>query len=131
MNRVVLVGNIATDIQKRTTQGGVSVATFRIAVNRKYTNAQGQREADFIDCVAWRQTADFIAQHFIKGNRIGIEGSIQTRNYDAQDGSKRHVVEVIVDSAEFVAQRAQEQSAAPAAAPQGQFTEVEESDLPF
>lgn len=129
MNRVVLVGNICTDIQKRTTQGGVSVVTFRIAVNRKYANAQGQREADFIDCVAWRQTADFIAQHFIKGNRIGVEGSIQTRTYDAQDGSKRHVVEVVLDSAEFVAPKAQgAQNAAPA---QQEFQEVEEDSLPF
>lgn len=131
MNKWLGVGNIATDITKRTTQGGVSVVTFRIAVNRKYANAQGQREADFIDCVAWRSTADFIAQHFIKGNRIGVEGSIQTRTYDAQDGSKRHVTEVVIDSAEFVAPRAQEQNTAPAAAPQGQFQEVQEENLPF
>lgn len=131
MNKWLGVGNIATDITKRTTQGGVSVVTFRIAVNRKYANAQGQREADFIDCVAWRQTADFIAQHFIKGNRIGVEGAIQTRTYDAQDGSKRHVVEVVLDSAEFVAPKAQgAQNAAPAPAPQ-EFQEVEEADLPF
>lgn len=130
MNRVVLVGNICTDITKRTTQSGVSVATFRIAVNRKYANAQGQREADFIDCVAWRQTADFIAQHFIKGNRIGVEGSIHTRTYDAQDGSKRHVVEVVLDSAEFVAPKAQgAQNAAPAQTQE--FQEVQEENLPF
>lgn len=129
MNRVVLVGNICTDITKRTTQGGVSVVTFRIAVNRKYANAQGQREADFIDCVAWRQTADFIAQHFIKGNRIGVEGAIQTRTYDAQDGSKRHVVEVVLDSAEFVAPKAQGATQAPAQ-PQ-EFQEVQEEKLPF
>lgn len=130
MNKTLLVGNICRDLEKRTTQSGVSVLSFGIAVQRSYKNPQGVYEADFINCIAWREAADFIAQHFIKGNKIGIEGHLQSRTYDAKDGSKRKVTEVVVDHAEFVAPKAQ---TAPQTNPgtAGAFTEVEDSDLPF
>lgn len=113
MNKVVLIGNLACDPELRTTQSGISNVSFRIACQRKYANQQGVREADFISCVAWRQTAEFIHKYFIKGNKIALEGSIQTRSYDAQDGSKRYVTEVLVDSAEFVVPKADGHSASP------------------
>ncbi len=139
MNKVVLVGNLARDPELRTTQSGVSVCSFTIAVNRRFANAQGVREADFISCVAWRQTAEFISRYFTKGSRIGVSGSLQTRTYDAQDGTKRYVTEVQVDEAEFVTPRSQgDNPAAPAPrndpAPFGGadgFTEVEDDPLPF
>ena len=100
MNKVILAGNIATDIETGTTQSGITRATFRVAVSRRYTK-DGKRESDFFSCVAWRQTAEFIARYFAKGNRIMIEGNLQNRSYDAQDGSKRYVTEVIADNVEF------------------------------
>ena len=109
------------------------MCTFRLAVQRRYAEKDGTRKADFIACVAWRNTAEFIARHFIKGNRIGVTGSIQTREYDDKNGNRQHVTEVVVDSAEFVAPRTDGQSA-PQAVPEpqpGQFQEVEDEQLPF
>lgn len=105
MNQVQLVGNICRDPEYRTLQSGVTCCQFTVACQRKFKNAQGQYDADFINCVAWRQTADFINRYFIKGNKIGLVGTLQTRSYDAQDGTKRYVTEVIVENVEFVAPR--------------------------
>ena len=105
MNQVQLVGNLARDPDYRTLQSGVTCCQFTVACQRKFKNAQGQYDADFINCVAWRQTADFINRYFIKGNKIGLVGTLQTRSYDAQDGTKRYVTEVIVENVEFVAPR--------------------------
>lgn len=102
MNSVQLVGNLARDPEYGMTPGGVAYCRFTVACQRCFANQQGVREADFINCVAWRQNAEFIHKYFIKGNKIAVEGSIQTRSYDAQDGSKRYVTEVLVDNAEFV-----------------------------
>lgn len=149
MNQVQLVGNIARDPEFRTTQSGIAACTFTVACQRRYANAQGVREADFIQCVAWRQTAEFVHRYFIKGNKIGLNGSLQTRSYDAQDGSKRYVTEVVVDNVEFVSAR-NEGASAPAVQSQGAyqqqqntaqqphqmsvsegFTEVDDDELPF
>ena len=105
MNKAILIGNLTRDPEARTTQSGVSVTTFTIAVNRRFTNAQGVREADFINIVAWRQTAELCARYLSKGRKVAVEGSIQTRSYDAQDGSKRYVTEIIADSVESVGSR--------------------------
>lgn len=113
MNKVILIGNLAADPEFRTTPNGISYVSFRIACQRRYANQQGVREADFISCCAWRQTAEFIHRYFIKGNKIAVEGSIQTRSYDAQDGSKRYVTEVLVDNAEFVTPKSDGQYGAP------------------
>ena len=102
MNKVILVGNLTRDPEYRTTPNGASVCNFSIAVQRRFANQQGVREADFINCVAWRQQADFVHRFFTKGRRIGVVGSLQTRTYDAQDGSKRYVTEVVCDECEFV-----------------------------
>lgn len=139
MNKVVLVGNLTRDPELRTTQSGLSVCSFTVAVQRRFANAQGVREADFISCVAWRQTAEFISRYFTKGSRIGVAGSLQTRTYEAQDGNKRYITEVQVDEAEFVTPRNQaEGGAAPRnnPAPFGGvndgFTAVDDDDsLPF
>ena len=107
MNKVILVGNLTRDPEYRTTPSGATVCTFSIAVQRRFANQQGVREADFINCVAWRQQADFVHRFFTKGRRIGVVGSLQTRTYDAQDGSKRYVTEVVCDECEFVDSRPQ------------------------
>ena len=107
MNKAILVGNLTRDPEQRTTPSGVSVTSFTVAVTRRYKSQDGTQQADFINCVAWRSTAEFIAKYFTKGSRIGIVGTIQTRTYDDQNGVRRYVTEVVVDEAEFVTSKAQ------------------------
>lgn len=102
MNKAILMGRLTRDVELKTTASGVSVASFSIAVNRRFKNADGGYDADFINCVAWRQQAEFIGKYFKKGQLIGLVGSIQTRTYDDKDGKKVYVTEVVVDEAEFV-----------------------------
>ena len=102
MNKVILIGNLANDPESRTTASGVSMCQFRLAVQRRFANQQGVREADFFNIVAWRQLAELCARYLSKGRRIAVEGSIQNRSYDAQDGSKRYITEIIADNVEFL-----------------------------
>lgn len=102
MNRVTLVGRLTKDPEIKLTSNQTQFCNFTLAVDRRFKDANGQRQADFISCVAWKQTAVFIQKYFKKGNRIGVAGSIQTRSYDDQNGQKHFVTEVIIDEAEFV-----------------------------
>ena len=121
MNKVQLIGRLTKDVERRVTQSQISTANFTVAVDRRFKDANGNKQADFINCVAWRQTADFIANYFKKGMRIGVCGSIQTRTYDDKNGQKVYVTEVLVEEAEFVESKqtapAPAQSAPPAPAP--------------
>lgn len=114
MNIAILCGNVTKDPEIYTTQGGVKRANFTLAITRRFANAQGNREADFLPIVAWRQLADFVEKYVKKGKKLGVVGTVQTRSYDAQDGSKRYVTEIVADSIEFLSPK--EQEAAPAAA---------------
>ena len=105
MNKAILIGRLANDPESRTTQSGIAQCTFRLAVNRRFANAQGVREADFFTIVCWRQTAEFCARYLSKGRQVAVEGSIQNRSYDAQDGTKRYVTEIIADNVEFLGSR--------------------------
>ena len=136
MNKVILIGNIASDPESRTTQSGVAQCSFRLAVQRRFKGANGERETDFLPVVCWRQTAEFAQRYLAKGRKVAVEGSIQTRSYDAQDGSKRYVTEIIADSVEAVGSRedgAQNAHGAqePAQNRQEGFTDVNEDELPF
>ena len=145
MNKVILIGNLASDPEGRTTQSGIAQCSFRIAVQRRYKGANGERETDFLPVVCWRQTAEFAQRYLAKGRKVAVEGSIQTRSYDAQDGSKRYVTEIIADSVEAVggredgAQNAQTTQGArstqnaqePVQNRQEGFTEVDDDELPF
>ena len=111
MNTVQLTGFLAADPEMRYTPTGLAVTMFRIAVRRPMAK-EGKPDVDFIGCVAWRKTAEVIANHCHKGSRIGVEGRIQTRDYVARDGSKRFVVEVLVNTMEFLERK--ENGAAPA-----------------
>ena len=104
MNKVQLVGRITKDTELKHTSNNTVFCSFTLAVDRKFKDANGNRQADFINCVAWRQQAAFINKYFNKGSRIGICGSIQTRSYEDQDGQKHFLTEVIVEEAEFVEQ---------------------------
>lgn len=100
MNKVILVGRLVKDPELNQTANGISVCTFTVACDRRYQK-EGERQADFINCVAWRQSAEFISKFFTKGTRIALDGSIQTRSWDDSEGNKRYATEVIVDHAEF------------------------------
>lgn len=102
MNKFTGIGRLTKDAELTTTTNGVDVARFTIAINRKFKNADGDYEADFINCVAWRNTADLISKYTKKGDRISVCGSVQTRSFDAQDGTKRYVTEIVVDEVEFL-----------------------------
>jgi len=103
INHVILVGRITKDPVLRKTQSGTSVVSFKLACNRRVPS-QGQ-DADFINCVAWNKTADFMAQYVRKGNMLGVEGRIQTRNYDDKDGKRVYVTEVVADSVQSLESR--------------------------
>lgn len=100
MNKVILMGRLTKDVEIRQTPNGVSLARFTIAVNRRFAKDGGQ-QADFINCIAWRQTGEFIARYFQKGSMIAVVGSIQTRSWDGNDGEKQYATEVVVDEAYF------------------------------
>lgn len=105
LNKVILIGRLTRDPETRTTQSGLTVVSFTLAVDRRFKNAQGEREADFIRCKAWRQTAEFISKYFDKGNKIAVVGSIETGSYDDKNGNRVFTTEVNVDEAYFVETR--------------------------
>ena len=98
INRTVLEGRLTRDPELRYTQGGTAVASFMLAVNRQFTNSQGEREADFINCVIWRKAAENFVNFTNKGSLVGIDGRIQTRNYENQQGNRVYVTEVVADN---------------------------------
>ena len=102
MNRVTLVGRLTKDPELRYTQSGAAVATFAIAVDRIYTNQQGERETDFISIVCWRKQAENVANYLRKGRLAGVDGKIQTRNYEGNDGKRVYVTEVVAESVQFL-----------------------------
>lgn len=108
MNKVILIGRLTRDPEVRYTQSGIAVCTFTLAVDRRYARKaenNGQPTADFIPIVAWRKLAEICGNNLTKGRRISVEGSMQVRNYEAQDGTKRYVTEVIADEIEFLDSR--------------------------
>lgn len=107
INRVVLVGRLTRDPELRYTTNGAAVASFTVAVNRTFTNSQGEREADFINCVIWRKAAENFANFTHKGSLVGIDGRIQTRNYDNQQGQRVYVTEVVVDNFSLLESRSE------------------------
>ena len=139
-NLVVLTGRLTADPELKTTQSGISVTSFSVAVNRPYRTGEEQ-QTDFINVVAWRKTAEFIAKYFKKGNMIGIEGSIQTRKYTDKNGNNRTAFEVVVNNTQFVeskrdsaASQGGEQPASFSNAGADDFSDlsdVSDDDLPF
>ena len=150
MNKVYLMGNLTRDPEMRSTSAGIPVCNFSIAVNRRFKNAQtGQQETDFFNIVAWRQLAELCGRYLAKGRKVAVFGSIQTRSYEAQDGSKRTAFDIVADEVEFLSsanagsapssdyhaavspapvQRQQAPSYAPA---DSGFTQVDDDELPF
>ena len=129
MNKAILIGNLTRDPEYKTTSGGVAVCRFTLAINRRFADANGNRAADYITVIAWRQLADLCARYLSKGKKVGVVGQIQSRSYDAQDGSKRYVTEVVADEVEFLS--ASGQTAPPSGAAQQGFVQVDDDELPF
>jgi single-strand DNA-binding protein len=103
MNKIILIGRLSKDPELKFVPGtGTAITSFSIAVNRNFKNAQGNYEADFINCTAFLKTAENIANNFKKGNQIAIEGRLQVRNYQAQDGTKKYITEVVVNEFQFL-----------------------------
>jgi single-strand DNA-binding protein len=105
MNRVLLVGRLTKDPELRYTPNGIAVATFTLAVNRTFSNQQGEREADFINCVVWRKQAENAANYLKKGSLAGVDGRLQSRSYEGQDGKRVYVTEVVAESVQFLESR--------------------------
>lgn len=105
LNRVIIMGRITHDLELKQTPNGVSVLSFSVAVERNFAKQGEERQADFIDCVAWRQTAEFISKFFGKGRMIALEGEIQTRTYQDKDGNNRKVTEIVVSQASFTGEK--------------------------
>ena len=144
MNKAFLVGNLTRDPELTTTANGISVCRFTIAVSRRFSNSEGEREADFINCIAWRGLADNVAKYVRKGKKVCVVGSIQTRSYDAQDGTKRYVTEIVAEDVEFISPRGEGEDSEPterskfdddsnegAKAKIAKFEPIDDDDLPF
>jgi single-strand DNA-binding protein len=141
MNRVVLVGRLTKDPDLRYTPNGVPVATFTLAVNRPFSNQQGERESDFINCVVWRKPAENVANFLKKGSLAGVDGRLQTRNYEGQDGKRVYVTEVQAESVQFLDTKGEKKQDKPAQQPTTRISEdpfqgngqidISDDDLPF
>ena len=105
INNTVLVGRLTADPNLRYTSNGTATATFTLAVNRNFTNASGEREADFINCVIWRKSAETLANYARKGTLLGVTGRIQTRNYENQQGQRVYVTEVVAENFQLLEKR--------------------------
>lgn len=132
INRTVLVGRLTKDVELKYTQSGQAVASFTLAVNRQFTNAQGEREADFIQCVIWRKAAENFKNFTHKGSLVGVDGRIQTRSYDNQQGQRVYVTEVVVDNFSLLESKGSNRAASnDPFAGNGEPIDVNDDDLPF
>lgn len=135
MNHVALKGRLTKDIELRQTNGGDSVCSFNLAVDRRFKNRDGERKADFITCQAWKQTAEFISKYFSKGQEMIVEGNLQVRDWEDKDGNKRVSTEVVVENVEFCgpspgqSQKSAASDHTPAPKPKAQPDDDE--DMPF
>ncbi len=102
LNKVILIGRLTKDPEIRVTTSGVSVGTFSLAVNRNFASANGEKETDFFNCVCFRKVAEIVSRYVKKGQLISVDGRIQNRTYDAQDGTKRYVTEIVCDNVVFL-----------------------------
>ena len=125
MNKIMLVGRLTKDPELRYTQSGTAVTSFTLAVNRRFSK---EKEADFINCVAWQMTGEFVAEYFKKGSALGLEGRLQVRTYDSENGQKHWVTEVVAEQVEFVERKG---SGSGLNQDLGQEIVFDDNDLPF
>ncbi len=130
LNRVILIGRLTRDPELRYVPSGHPVASFSLAVDRPFTNQAGERETDFIDIVAWRKLADQVSQHLSKGRLVAVEGRLQIRSYETQDGQKRKVAEIVADAVRFLDRKGTPTGAGTPETQPADF-EPEQEDVPF
>lgn len=128
-NGVHIMWRITRDLELRYTQSGTAVCPFCVAVTRSFKDANGEYQSDFIDCVAWRNSAEFITKYFSKGALIALDGELQTRNYTDKDGNKRKATELLVSSAAFTGEK--REAAAKPAPTEEDYSDISDDDLPF
>ncbi len=131
LNRIILIGRLTRDPELRYVPSGHPVASFTLAVDRSFANQQGERETDFIDIVTWRKLAEQVSQHLSKGRLVAVEGRLQIRSYETQDGQKRRVAEVVADGVRFLDRKATGVPAGTAAQGEEFAEEAEQQDVPF
>lgn len=136
MNKVILVGNMVADPEYTKTASGIDVCRFRLAVQRKFKNEKGEYESDFLSIVTWRGSAEFVSKYARKGNKLGVTGTLQTRNYEARDGTKRYVTEVIADEVELYTPKSENENKPKTEAQAKQevmqkFEPIDDDNLPF
>lgn len=130
MNKCIFIGNLTKNPETSTTSNGISVCKFDIAVQRRFENANGERETDFFKIIAWRGLADNCGKFLSKGKKAAVVGSLQTRTYDDKDGVKRYVTEIVADEVEFLSPK-QEQGEIPQSKAEASLKPVTDDDLPF
>lgn len=124
MNKAIIIGNLVKDPELRTTQSNLSVCSFTVAVNRRFKNKEGGYDTDYINIVAWRQTAEFVAKYFSKGSKIALVGSIQTRSWEDEQGQRRYATEVVTDEVYFADSKRQADN-------QSEYMPASDERLPF
>ena len=133
MNKISLIGRLGRDPEVKQTTNGKAVATFTLAVDRRFKNASGQKEADWVNIVAWDKSAELIGQYVKKGDQIGVIGRLQIRNYDGTDGQKKYVTEVICEEFDFISNPGgkQESFAPKVRIEEVDLADADDSDIPF
>ena len=131
MNKVILIGNLTKDPEISTTTTGVSVCRFALAVTRRYTNASGEREADFVNIVVWRALAENCHKFLKKGSKAAVVGSLQSRAYDAPDGTKKYVTEVVAEEVEFISTKNNDAVDTRKEDEVTKLEPIDDNDLPF
>ena len=126
MNKVILIGNLTRAPEMSTTTSGKNVARFTVAVTRNYSNADGEKEVDFINIVTWGNIAENCGKYLDKGRKVAIVGEVRNRSYNAQDGSKRYVTEVLANEVEFIGYKQDKEDEEEAT-----LTPIDDNDLPF
>ena len=132
MNKCILIGNLTKDPELTTTSNGVAVCRFSIAVSRRYSNADGERETDFLNIVVWRSLGENCHKFLKKGSKVGVVGNIQSRSYDATDGTKRYVTEIVAEEVEFLSTRNSDEGAKSAGSEDvAKLQPIDDDGLPF
>ena len=131
MNKCILIGNLTKDPEITTTSNGVSVCRFTLAVTRRFANSEGERDTDFISIVAWRALADNCHKFIKKGSKVAVVGNIQSRSYDATDGTKRYVTEIVAEEVEFLNTRAQDGQTTELKSEVTKLEPIDDDSLPF
>ena len=131
MNKCILIGNLTKDPELSTTTNGVAVCRFAIAVSRRYSNSDGERETDFLNIVVWRSLGENCHKFLKKGSKVGVVGNIQSRSYDAADGTKRYVTEIVAEEVEFLSTRNADDQTKSSSDEVSKLQPIDDDGLPF